>query len=235
MKLWAAVLALTLAACTAFTLPQPESPPAPASAVNRSLEATVALVDSGSGRIFCSGVAMYGRVFTVAHCVDGLAGEEPQALWVGVAFYDDWEDEEDAFDIWYDYGLVHYDDVQDVAVLVPLSMHSPPAEAVLSQDGWWIGRDVVVVGHPFGLAYTITKGQISRKRYDNGGMVWLQISAQVAPGNSGGPVYNQYGEVVGLVLFLVGYPHLAGVVPTETLEEILREDNRALREVHTND
>ena len=232
MKYWAFVLWLFVSSCS-LALPEPEPvTPAPASAVTRSLRATVALVTGGGGHIFCSGVHMYGRVFTAAHCVSDLKSGE--ALWVSVAFYDDWSDEDDAFDIWYDYGLVHYDESQDVAVLVPLSMHAAPAEATLSRDGWWIGRDAIVIGHPFGLAYTITRGQISRKRYDSGGQVWLQLSAQVAPGNSGGPVFNQYGEVMGLTVHLVGYPHLAGAVPLETLEEILQQDNRALREV-TND
>lgn len=61
-----------------------------------------------------------------------------------------------------------------------------------------IGSDIVVIGAPRGLEFSLTKGVISQIR-KNGD--FLQIDAPVNPGNSGGPVFDESGCVVGLVTF----------------------------------
>jgi S1-C subfamily serine protease len=56
------------------------------------------------------------------------------------------------------------------------------------------GEAVYVIGHPEGLNFTISNGIISRLDGDT-----VQISAPVSPGNSGGPVYDDHGNLVGVV------------------------------------
>jgi S1-C subfamily serine protease len=56
------------------------------------------------------------------------------------------------------------------------------------------GQNIWVIGHPEGLKFTISAGIVSRMDNDV-----LQISAPVSPGNSGGPVYDQQGNLVGVV------------------------------------
>lgn len=56
------------------------------------------------------------------------------------------------------------------------------------------GASVYVIGHPEGLNFTISNGIISRLVGDT-----VQISAPVSPGNSGGPVYDDRGGLVGVV------------------------------------
>ncbi|HWL09974.1 MAG TPA: trypsin-like peptidase domain-containing protein [Planctomicrobium sp.] len=56
------------------------------------------------------------------------------------------------------------------------------------------GMEVVAIGHPFGLDYSITSGVVSGKRV---GMV-IQTSAPINPGNSGGPLITKKGIVVGV-------------------------------------
>jgi len=171
---------------------------------------------------------MGGRVFTAAHCVEDVhlaaEGELEGSQRVSVAFRDDFDVQAHMFEVWYDYALAHYDDVQDVAVLVPLSLRLPPAEAHLSADGWWVGREVVTVGHPHGLVWTVTTGHLSGLRYGtqwHPEQVWLQMSSPIAPGNSGGPVFNRYGEVIGLAIHMYGAHHLGGAVPFETLVDLV--------------
>ncbi len=57
-----------------------------------------------------------------------------------------------------------------------------------------VGEPVVAVGHPMGLDFTVTNGIVSAKRR---GME-LQTSAAISRGNSGGPLVNQDGFVVGV-------------------------------------
>ncbi len=56
------------------------------------------------------------------------------------------------------------------------------------------GANIFVIGHPEGLRYTLSTGIVSGLREDE-----LQISAAVSPGNSGGPVYDSRGNLIGIV------------------------------------
>ncbi len=56
------------------------------------------------------------------------------------------------------------------------------------------GADIFVIGHPEGLRYTLSTGIVSGLRDQS-----IQISAAVSPGNSGGPVYDNRGNLVGIV------------------------------------
>jgi serine protease Do len=60
------------------------------------------------------------------------------------------------------------------------------------------GESIFVIGHPQGLRFTLSTGIISRTERDV-----LQISAPVSPGNSGGPVYDDRGNLVGIVTSMV--------------------------------
>jgi S1-C subfamily serine protease len=57
-----------------------------------------------------------------------------------------------------------------------------------------VGEAVAAIGHPLGLHFTVTTGVVSAKR----GGVELQTSAPISPGNSGGPLINRDGYVVGV-------------------------------------
>ncbi len=61
------------------------------------------------------------------------------------------------------------------------------------------GTDIFVVGNPTGLASTVTKGIISNVNSDLDG--YIQIDAAISKGNSGSPLCNLRGEVVGLVTY----------------------------------
>lgn len=60
-------------------------------------------------------------------------------------------------------------------------------------------RDIVfVLGYPFGMPYTITEGIVSNEQQLLDGQHFIQTDAAVNPGNSGGPVVNAKGELVGV-------------------------------------
>src|SRR5262249_17439747 len=58
-----------------------------------------------------------------------------------------------------------------------------------------MGEKIFVIGHPEGLNFSVSNGIVSRTP----GNDVLQISAPVSPGNSGGPVYDEYGNLLGVV------------------------------------
>lgn len=61
-----------------------------------------------------------------------------------------------------------------------------------------VGDRVVAIGHPLGLSDTVSDGLISAVRQIDESLEVLQISAPIAPGSSGGPLFNERGEVVGI-------------------------------------
>ena len=57
--------------------------------------------------------------------------------------------------------------------------------------------DVVAVGSPLGLSGTVTRGILSAvRRVDD--QTFLQIDAAISPGNSGGPLLSEDGQVIGI-------------------------------------
>lgn len=57
---------------------------------------------------------------------------------------------------------------------------------------------VYVMGYPLGFPFTVTEGTISSTRQTLRGLNYIQTSAAVNPGNSGGPLVNSSGEVIGV-------------------------------------
>ena len=63
-----------------------------------------------------------------------------------------------------------------------------------------IGSKIYCIGNPRGFEGTISEGILSGKR-ENEGTDFLQITAPISPGNSGGPVINNKGDVIGISTF----------------------------------
>lgn len=70
--------------------------------------------------------------------------------------------------------------------VLPVAKHRPS-----------IGDTLLVLGSPLGLGGTVTSGIASAYR-KNDGLTFLQFSAPISPGNSGGPLVNESGRVVGV-------------------------------------
>jgi serine protease Do len=90
------------------------------------------------------------------------------------------------------------------------------------------GQTVFAVGSPLGLDRSVSEGIISLTNRVLEGRLFVQTTAQVNPGNSGGPLFNLRGEVIGindLKLVGIGLEGLSFAIPINALKEFL--DNRS--------
>ena len=94
--------------------------------------------------------------------------------------------------------VVYVNPDADVAFLHSAS-YVPPTEIPFQQVQEVHSRDkVYVLGFPFGMPYTITEGIVSNENQLMDGKNYIQTDAAVNPGNSGGPVVNEAGMLVGI-------------------------------------
>ncbi|MCL1880696.1 MAG: trypsin-like peptidase domain-containing protein [Oscillospiraceae bacterium] len=103
----------------------------------------------------------------------------------------------------FDAVVFGYDTPTDLAVL-KIERDEPFRYAPIGSSAELsVGQDVVVIGNPVGLHQTMTRGIVSglqRDLRENPFMLpSIQTDAPVNPGNSGGPLFNMFGEVVGIV------------------------------------
>jgi serine protease Do len=132
----------------------------------------------GSGFILSSD----GFVMTNAHVVDG-ADE------VVVTLTDRRE---------FKARIIGTDRRTDIAV-VKIDAAGVPAVKVGDVGRLKVGEWVIAIGSPFGLDNTVTAGIVSAKQRDTGDYLpFIQTDVAVNPGNSGGPLLNMRGEVVGI-------------------------------------
>jgi len=140
-----------------------------------------------------------GRIVTNYHVIEGCQT-------ASVVFKA--EGKEDSIRLNVD-GFLHLDPRRDIAILqvsLPEDFNRPGlriAETLPAK-----GSDVVAFGAPLGLDFTATEGIISGVRsadelektigLENHEGSWLQTTAAISPGNSGGPLVDRRGQVVGI-------------------------------------
>ncbi|HNO41187.1 MAG TPA: trypsin-like peptidase domain-containing protein, partial [Ottowia sp.] len=94
--------------------------------------------------------------------------------------------------------IVGADKRTDVAV-VKIEASGLPAVRIGDVSRLKVGEWVMAIGSPFGLDNTVTAGIVSAKQRDTGDYLpFIQTDVAVNPGNSGGPLINMRGEVVGI-------------------------------------
>jgi serine protease Do len=155
----------------------------------------------GSGFI----VSADGIILTNAHVVDG-------AQKVTVKLTDRRE---------FEARVIGSDAKSDVAVL-KINAHDLPVTQLGDPRTLQVGEWVVAIGSPFGLENTVTAGIVSAKGRslpDDTYVPFIQTDVAVNPGNSGGPLFNLRGEVVGINSQIYsrsgGYQGLSFAIPID--------------------
>lgn len=206
-------IALLLGGCVASHPPTLDQM-APDS-IDLMLDQTVAIVDV-NGSAYCTGVLIERKLVTANHCL-----QEQSFLAYRLR----------GSDTVYGAFVVKTLPGQDLALLELLVGHPTPS-ARLGTDVTY-GKPITVIGHTYGyLEWSVTLGYVTHplrtgnkvKGMDASGMLWFQGDAFIGPGNSGGPVFDRDGNVIGITSFgygagssLGGYCHLI------SLRELLYE------------
>jgi hypothetical protein len=116
----------------------------------------------------------------------------------------------------------------DLALLLIKTDKKLPPVALGDSEKITVGERAVSIGNPVGLEHTLTDGLISARRVIEGRKM-IQMSTPVSPGNSGGPLFNSKGEVIGITTAIfMGGSHLAQnlnlAMPVNDLRAMLRTD-----------
>jgi hypothetical protein len=101
-------------------------------------------------------------------------------------------------------GVLATDAEKDLALL-KVNGKNLPFLVLGAADNFHVGDHVVAIGSPLGLEGTVSDGIISALR-EVGGKNWIQTTAPVSHGNSGGPLLDMNGNVVGVITW--GYLQL---------------------------
>ncbi|MGC9008531.1 MAG: PDZ domain-containing protein, partial [Halothiobacillaceae bacterium] len=130
------------------------------------------------------------------------------------------------------------DERTDVAVL-KIEASGLPTVRIGDSDRLQVGEWVLAIGSPFGLDFTATQGIVSaigRNLPDENYVPFIQTDAAVNPGNSGGPLFNPRGEVVGINSQIYsrsgGYMGLSFAIPINTAMQVadqLRKTGKVTR------
>lgn len=115
------------------------------------------------------------------------------------------------------------DSDRDLA-LVRVEADDLPVLALGDSEAVRAGDAIVAIGHPLGLEDTVSNGLVSAVRVLDPAFTVLQISAPIAPGSSGGPIFSDKGEVIGVAsAFSTEGQNLNFGVPSRYLKALLKE------------
>lgn len=165
-------------------------------------------VSQGSGFIFEAS----GKVFTNYHVIRGASRVTARMQ------------DQSTHQVEY---IVGFDMAHDVAAL-KLDTDALPAVHLGSASSVKAGDHVTVLGAPLGLESTLSDGIISAVREGGGSSRTLfQTSAPISHGSSGGPLFDDYGRVIGLAVATVeAGENLNFAVPIDFGTALLKEEHR---------
>jgi serine protease Do len=204
----AQVPAASAAAASSATLGQQitksRGPLAPSDIFARSYQSIMTVI-AGDNQGTGFSISTNGLIVTNLHVIVGAAeirvrfvdGAEGRALHV------------EAYDVKHDLALLR---INRNLQALPLG----------DRDQFAIGERIVTIGNPLGLQATISEGIVSGVRSTEEGLEYVQTTAPISPGSSGGPIINQFGEVIGVSTFILrGGNNLGFGLPSKYIQDLV--------------
>jgi serine protease Do len=162
---------------------------------------------SGSGVIW----SQDGRIVTNAHVVEGAggSGRVDVELWDGRRLPG---------------KIVNRDQRRDLAAL-QVEASGLPAATPGDSNALRVGELVIAVGNPLGFTGAASTGVVHRVTGTEENRSWVVTQLRLAPGNSGGPVANAHGQVVGINTMIAG--GLAFAISSHSVAQFLKAPAKA--------
>ncbi len=186
-----------------------------------------------------------GYVLTNAHCVTfedtiyeyaggGLFGGGYRSVGTEIREYSSILANYRNDSIQYEMEVIHYDNNKDLAII---KFEDPPQDlspvTFGDSDLINLGEEVATIGNAQGLGTSLTTGVVSNTPKNYESIKVVQTDTTINPGNSGGPLFNLYGEVIGVVSFKIiesalneglGFA-ICSDSTIEYIEEVIDEEN----------
>lgn len=201
--------------------------------LSRSTAALIAPRPDNTYSVYCAAVWIGpSRLLTARHCVEPqIIGEFHELFEIKpdldqmlgtMVTYSSYEDRDHTFKgseekqpYWA--VVVAYDKVNDLALLESIDIVDHDTVALSPHSGW-TGQDVHVIGHTIKLQYNYFPGVVSAPARDMSHFfpgspekqILLHITAPIAPGNSGGGVFDNQGQLLGICSFMATRASNAG-------------------------
>ena len=132
-------------------------------------------------------------------------------------------------------SLLARNDERDLCLLFVDELPAPPAAQAVrlgAAKALSVGEEVYAVGAPAGLELSLSRGIVSQLRgaFGKRSAPLVQTDAAISPGSSGGGLFNQVGELVGLTTFKWRGESLNFALPAEWIEELRAQGRSKLME-----
>lgn len=196
-------------------------------------------------RVFCSGVWISDSlILTADHCMIGvskaMSGNDddddtdfklPEHLHIDYVVRSEITNVAQNPTTTHGSQVVYANQEQDLAILKIDADKTLPRHGVatLAMKTPEVGEKIEVVGHPSGITFSYREGQVAAYREDMSGIglttikgPFLQISAPIYHGDSGGACFNDMGDVVGIASFMSGSsPNTGFYIHIDTIKKAL--------------
>jgi len=99
-------------------------------------------------------------------------------------------------------GVLAYDEDADLAIIETASSIGALPVVIDQSHVYFKGDPVIAIGSPKGFRNTASEGVVSNIHYD-GGVNYIQTTAAIDQGSSGGALFDEYGEVIGITTSMI--------------------------------
>lgn len=122
--------------------------------------------------------------------------------------------------------VLNYSSIKDIAILKLKSAQGLPVVKLGNSDSAELADDVLAIGNPMEMQNTISDGLVSGIR-DMLGIKYIQTTASISPGSSGGPLFNMNGDVIGVMsMTMMGSQNMNFAVPINTVKKLFESARR---------
>ncbi|MFZ5987452.1 MAG: DUF5050 domain-containing protein [Bacillota bacterium] len=116
--------------------------------------------------------------------------------------------------------ILNYSTIKDIAILQLKDASNLPVVRLGDSSKIELAEDVVAIGNPLELQNTVSTGIVSGIR-TMFGIEYIQTNASISPGSSGGPLFNSYGDVIGMTtMSALGSQNINFAIPVNSVKKL---------------